>query len=60
MDAILDVTESMVMEAMNKEEREKFIDNLYRPDVAEKPKNFEPDDQLDAFAAFEQIAGNLK
>lgn len=60
MHALLDVTENMIVENMKDEDREKFYYSLYRPDPGEIPTEFDPDDQLDAFAAFEQVAGGFQ
>lgn len=60
MHALLDVVEACVTEGMTAEERDKFQFSMYRPDPNEKPKNFEASDQLDAFAAFDAVAGGLQ
>lgn len=48
------------MEGMEKEDREKFVFQMYRPEPNEVPKNFDVDDQMDAFAAFESATAGLK
>lgn len=48
------------MEGMEKEDREKFVFQMYRPEPNEVPKNFDEDDQMDAFAAFESATAGLK
>lgn len=58
--AVLDVVEAAILEPMDRAEAGKFRFQLYRPDPSEKPKGFDEDDQLAAFAAFEAVAGNLK
>ena len=58
--AVLDVVEASATESMSNEERAKFNFQMYRPDPNEKPVEFEEDEQLDAFAAFESVAGGLK
>lgn len=60
MAALLDVAEVMITENMEKEALEKFHYSMYRPEPGEIPVDFEPDDQLDAFAAFEQAAGSFQ
>lgn len=58
--ALLDLVEAMALESMTAEDRGKFHFQLYRPDPSEKPVGFEEEEQLDAFAAFEAVAGGLK
>lgn len=58
--ALLDVVEASATEQMSTEERDKFNFQMYRPDPSEKPVGFDEDEQLDAFAAFEAVAGGLK
>lgn len=50
----------MAVESMTTEERGQFQFQLYRPDPSVIPSGFDEDDQLDAFAAFEAVAGGLK
>ena len=52
--------EASATESMTAEERDKFNFQMYRPDPNEKPVGFDEDEQLDAFAAFESVAGGLK
>ncbi|QOV97143.1 DUF7240 domain-containing protein [Rhodococcus pyridinivorans] len=58
--ALLDVVEASATESMSVEDRDKFNFQMYRPDPSEKPVGFDEDEQLDAFAAFESVAGGLK
>ncbi|WP_428847273.1 DUF7240 domain-containing protein [Rhodococcus ruber] len=58
--ALLDVVEAVAGESMTRDELGQFHFQLYRPDPSEKPVGFEEDEQLDAFAAFEAVAGGLK
>lgn len=60
MHAVLDVVEAAALESKTADEVGQFHFQLYRPDPSEIPKGFDEDDQLDAFAAFESVAGGLK
>lgn len=50
----------MAVESKTQDEVGQFHFALYRPDPSEKPSGFTEEDQLDAFAAFEEIAGGFK
>lgn len=58
--ALLDVIEAMAVESKTQDEIGQFHFALYRPDPSEKPVGFDEGEQLDAFAAFEAVAGGLK